>query len=401
MAKEKIVLAYSGGLDTSVAIPWLKENYDAEVIAYTADLGQIKNKKIIHDKSLATGAQRFYLEDLREKFLKDFAFRALEASALYEGKYPLISALSRPLIAQRMVEVAREEQATALAHGATGKGNDQVRFELTFKALAPELKIIAPAREWEFKSREEEILYAKRKKIPISATKRSPYSIDRNLWGVSIECGILEEPWIEPPEDAYQMTISPKKAPDRERYIEISFAKGIPIKIDGKEYPPVALMEKLNKIGGENGIGRIDIVENRLIGIKSREVYEAPGAMILYNAHDALERLVLDRETFDHKRLIGERYGQLIYNGLWFSPEREALEKFIAETQKRVFGTVRLKFYKGNCIIVGRKSPYSLYQRNLATYSKKDLFDQKSAQGFIDLYGLPSKILGAMENRAE
>ncbi len=393
MAKEKIVLAYSGGLDTSVAISWLKENYDAEVIAYTADLGQIKNKKVIHDKSLATGAKRFYLEDLREKFLKDFAFKALAASALYEGKYPLISALSRPLIAQRMVEIAREEKATALAHGATGKGNDQVRFELTFKALAPNLKIIAPAREWEFKSREEEIAYSKKKKIPISVTKKNPYSIDRNLWGVSIECGILEEPWKEPPEDAYQMTVSPKRAPNKESYLSLEFEKGIPIKINGKKYQPVALMEKLNKIGGENGIGRIDIMENRLIGIKSREVYEAPGAMILYNAHDALERLVLDRETFHHKRLIAERYGQLIYNGLWFSPEREALEKFIAQTQKRVSGSVRVKLYKGNAIVVGRKSPYSLYQKDLATYSKEDIFDQKSAQGFIDLFGLPLKIM--------
>ncbi|MCK4244664.1 MAG: argininosuccinate synthase [Candidatus Omnitrophica bacterium] len=393
MAKEKIVLAYSGGLDTSVAISWLKENYDAEVIAYTADLGQIKNKKVIHDKSLATGAKRFYLEDLREKFLKDFAFKALAASALYEGKYPLISALSRPLIAQRMVEIAREEKATALAHGATGKGNDQVRFELTFKALAPNLKIIAPAREWEFKSREEEIAYSKKKKIPISVTKKNPYSIDRNLWGVSIECGILEEPWKEPPEDAYQMTVSPKRAPNKESYLSLEFEKGIPIKINGKKYQPVALMEKLNKIGGENGIGRIDIMENRLIGIKSREVYEAPGAMILYNAHDALERLVLDRETFHHKRLIAERYGQLIYNGLWFSPERESLEKFIAQTQKRVSGVIRLKLYKGNAIVAGRKSPYSLYQKDLATYSKEDIFDQKSAQGFIDLFGLPLKIM--------
>ena len=401
MAKEKIVLAYSGGLDTSIAIPWLKEHYGAEVIAYTADLGQIKNKKIIHNKALAAGAKRFYLEDLREKFLRDFAYKALAAGALYEGKYPLISALSRPLIAQRMVEIAREEQATALAHGSTGKGNDQVRFELTFKALAPGLKIIAPAREWEFKSREEEIDYSKKKKIPIFATKRNPYSIDRNLWGVSIECGILEEPWKEPPEDAYQITVSPKRAPDRERYLEIEFEKGIPTKLGGKKYNSVALLERLNKIGGENGVGRIDIMENRLIGIKSREVYEAPGTTILYQAHDALERLVLDREIYHHKYLIAERYSQLIYNGFWVSPEREALEKFITETQKKVSGSVRLKLYKGNCILVGRKSPYSLYQKGLATYSKKDLFDQKSAQGFIDLYGLPLKILGTLENKAE
>jgi len=396
MAKEKIVLAYSGGLDTSIAIPWLKENYGAQVIAYTADLGQIKDRKKIHDKALATGAKKFYLEDLREKFLKDFAFKALAASALYEGKYPLISALSRPLIAQRMAEIAREEGATALAHGSTGKGNDQVRFELGFKALAPELKIIAPAREWEFKSREEEIVYSKKKGIPIFATKKSPYSLDKNLWGIAIECGVLEDPWREPPEDAYQMTISPKKSPDRERYLEIEFKKGIPAKLSGKGYSPVALLERLNKIGGENGIGRIDLVENRLVGIKSREVYEAPGAMILYQAHDALERLVLDRETFRYKALISERYSQLIYNGLWFSPERKALEKFVAATQSKVSGTVRLKLYKGNIIIAGRKSLFSLYQKNLATYSEEDLFDQKAAKGFIDLYGLPMKIMGML-----
>ncbi len=399
MTKEKIVLAYSGGLDTSIAIPWLKENYNAEIIAYTADLGQIKDEKGMHNKALATGAKKIYLEDLREKFLKDFAFKALAANALYEGKYPLISALSRPLIAQRMVEIAKKEEATALAHGCTGKGNDQVRFELTFKVLAPDLKIIAPAREWKFKSRNEEIAYSKKKKIPVSATKKSPYSIDKNLWGIAIECGVLEDPWKEPPEDVYQMSISPKKAPDREKYLEIEFRKGIPIKINGKGCQPVALLEKLNKIGGENGIGRIDIMENRLVGIKSREVYEAPGATILYNAHDALERLVLDKETFHYKRLIAERYSQLIYNGLWFSPERKALEKFIAETQKRVSGTVRLKLYKGNAIIVGRKSPLSLYQENLATYSEKDIFDQKSAQGFIDLYGLPMKIEGEMRRK--
>ena len=399
MTKEKIVLAYSGGLDTSIAIPWLKENYDAEIIAYTADLGQIRDGKGMHNKALATGAKKIYLEDLREKFLKDFAFKALAANALYEGKYPLISALSRPLIAQRMVEIAKKEGATALAHGCTGKGNDQVRFELTFKALAPDLKIIAPAREWKFKSRNEEILYSRKKKIPVSATKKSPYSIDKNLWGIAIECGVLEDPWKEPPEDAYQMTISPKKAPDREKYLEIEFKKGIPVKISGKEYQPVALLDRLNKIGGENGIGRIDIMENRLVGIKSREVYEAPGATILYNAHDALERLVLDKETFHYKRLVAERYSQLIYNGLWFSPERKALEKFIAETQKRVSGTVRLKLYKGNVIIVGRKSSFSLYQENLATYSEKDIFNQKSAQGFIDLYGLPMKIEGEMRRK--
>ena len=399
MTKEKIVLAYSGGLDTSIAIPWLKENYDAEIIAYTADLGQIRDGKGMHNKALATGAKKIYLEDLREKFLKDFAFKALAANALYEGKYPLISALSRPLIAQRMVEIAKKEGATALAHGCTGKGNDQVRFELTFKALAPDLKIIAPAREWKFKSRNEEILYSRKKKIPVSATKKSPYSIDKNLWGIAIECGVLEDPWKEPPEDAYQMTISPKKAPDREKYLEIEFKKGIPVKISGKEYQPVALLDRLNKIGGENGIGRIDIMENRLVGIKSREVYEAPGATILYNAHEALERLVLDKETFHYKRLVAERYSQLIYNGLWFSPERKALERFIAETQKRVSGTVRLKLYKGNVIIVGRKSSFSLYQENLATYSEKDIFNQKSAQGFIDLYGLPMKIEGEMRRK--
>jgi len=399
MTKEKIVLAYSGGLDTSIAIPWLRENYDAEIIAYTADLGQIKDGRGIHNKALDSGAKKIYLEDLREKFLKDFAFKALAANALYEGKYPLISALSRPLIAQRMVEIAKKEGATALAHGCTGKGNDQVRFELTFKALAPDLKIIAPAREWKFKSRNEEIVYSRKNKIPVSATKKSPYSIDKNLWGIAIECGVLEDPWKEPPEDAYQITVSPKKAPDREKYLEIEFRKGVPVKISGKEEQPVALLEKLNKIGGENGIGRLDIMENRLVGIKSREVYEAPGATILYNAHEALERLVLDKETFHYKRLVAERYSQLIYNGLWFSPERKALERFVAETQKRVSGTVRLKLYKGNAIVVGRKSPLSLYQENLATYSEKDIFDQKSAQGFIDLYGLPMKIEGEMRRK--
>jgi len=390
----KIVLAYSGGLDTSVCIKWLKEKYHATIIAYTSNIGQKENQKELEEKALKIGASKFYYEDLREKFVNDYIVPALKAGAIYQEKYPLATALSRPLIAEGVVKVAEKEKADAVSHGSTGKGNDQVRFELTFKYLAPYLKIIAPVREWEFKSREEEIEYAKKHKIPISTTKEKPYSIDENLWGISIECGILEDPYQQPPEDAYQITTSPEKAPEKPQYIEIEFENGVPISLSGKKMNLIELIEKLNEIGGRNGIGRIDMIEDRLVGIKSREVYEAPAAIILHTAHNELERLVMSRELFNFKRIISQKYSQLIYYGLWFSEFKNCLDKFIEESQKYVCGKVKLKLYKGNCIIAGRKSPFSLYKESLATYTEKDIFDHKASTGFIEIFGLHSFLEG-------
>ena len=392
----KIVLAYSGGLDTSVALKWLQEKYDAEVITYTADIGQGIDLEKIREKALKSGAKEAIVEDVREEFIKDYVFPALKAGALYEGKYPLATALGRPLIAKKIVEIAKNKKAEAVAHGCTGKGNDQVRFELTFMALAPGLKVIAPAREWEFRSREEEIEYAREKGIEVEATRESPYSIDRNLWGVSIECGILEDPEKEPPEDAYQITSPPEKSPSP-TYVEIEFRKGIPVAIDSKKLDPVKIVEKLNQIGGKYGIGRIDMVEDRVVGIKSREIYEAPAAVILHTCRDALESLVLDKESRLFRTLISQKYAELTYYGWWFSPLKEALDAFIDKLLENLTGKTRVKLWGGKAEVVSRTSPYSLYKEDLATYSEKDIFDHKASEGFIKLWGLPLKVRGEIQ----
>ncbi len=386
----KVVLAYSGGLDTSVAVRWLADQgYD--VICYMALVGQGGNLTKLKKRAISAGASKVVVEDLKKEFAKDFAFQSLKAGSVYESKYLLATALSRPIIAKGLVETAKKEKATYIAHGCTGKGNDQVRFEVTAMALAPNLKIIAPLREWNMFSRDEEIEYAKEKGIDIDVTKKSPYSLDFNIWGVSIECGVLEDPWNEPPEDAYKMTIDPKKAPNKATYIEIGFEKGIPIKINGKKYNPVDLIVKLNKIGGANGIGRSDLVENRLVGIKSREIYEAPGAWILHEAHKDLESLVLDRELLHFKESISLKYAEIVYYGLWFTPLKKALDGFINETQKNVTGTVKVKLLKGVASVVGRKSPNSLYKKEMATYEPGDKFDRSIAEGFIKVWGMPYK----------
>ena len=389
---KKIVLAYSGGLDTSVMIPWLKENYKCEVIAFAADLGQEEELKGLKEKGLGTGASKVYIEDLKNEFAEDFLLPMLKSGAVYEGQYLLGTSVARPLIAKKQVEIAKKEKADALAHGATGKGNDQVRFELTYKALAPGLKIIAPWREWKLKGRREEIEYAKKLKIPVPVAKDKPYSSDRNLWHISYEGGVLEDPWFEPKEDMFILTASPEKAPDKPEYVEIGFESGKPKAANGKQMGPVQLIDHLNKLGGKHGIGRVDMVENRLVGIKSRGVYETPGGTILYKAHRALESITLDRDTLHHKQGVAQRYAELIYYGQWFTPLKEALDAFINKTQENVSGTVRLKLYKGNCTVVGRKSPNSLYMPKLATFEKEEIYNQKDAEGFINLFGLPIKV---------
>jgi len=388
----KVVLAYSGGLDTSVMIPWLKENYGCEVIAFAANLGQEEELKGLKQKAIKTGASKVYIEDLTDEFADDFLFPMLKSGAVYEGSYLLGTSVARPLIAKRQVEIAKKEKADAVAHGATGKGNDQVRFELTYKALAPNLEIVAPWREWDLKGREEEIEYAKQRCIPVPVSKSKPYSSDRNLWHISYEGGILEDPWFEPNEDMFLLTNSPAKAPNKPAYVEIEFKNGIPVKLNGKSYKGSALIKKLNEIGGKNGIGRVDIVENRLVGIKSRGVYETPGGTILYAAHQALESITLDRDTAHYKQSAAARYAELVYYGQWYTPLKDALDAFIDETQKNVSGVVRLKLYKGNCTVVGRKSPYSLYRSDLATFEKEEIYNQKDAEGFINLFGLPMKV---------
>ena len=385
---KKVVLAYSGGLDTSCLIRWYKDK-GYEVIAFMADVGQGSDFKAIEKRALATGASKVYVLDLKEEFVKDYVFPAIKANAVYEGKYFLATALSRPLIAKHQVLVAKKEKATTLSHGCTGKGNDQVRFEVTAKILAPHLELQAPLRTWEFKTRDEEIDYAKKHKIPIDVTKKSPYSTDINLYGRSIECGILEDPWVEPPEEIYLMTKNPLKCPNKPEYVAIEYAKGIPVKVNGKAYKPVELVQKLNEIGGRNGVGRVDVVENRLVGIKSREIYENPAGTLLITSHKELEAMVLDRETLHYKELISPRYSELTYYGLWETPLKQQLDAYINKTQERVSGTVRLKLYKGSCNVVGRKSPYSRYKEELATYGAKDIFDPKLSEGFIRIWGMP------------
>jgi argininosuccinate synthase len=391
--KEKVILAYSGGLDTSIIIPWLKENYDYEVIAMAADVGQGEELEPLNEKAIKTGASKIYIEDLKKVFVTDYIFPTLKAGAVYEGKYLLGTSFARPIIAQRMVEIAEKEGATAIAHGATGKGNDQVRFELTVKALAPHLKIIAPWRIWNIKSREDAIEFAEARNIPIPVSKKDNYSMDRNLWHLSHEGSDLEDPWNEPQYDKIlKLMVPPEKAPDKSTYVEIYFDKGIPKKVNGKEYSPVELIDVLNKIGGENGIGIVDMVENRLVGMKSRGVYETPGGTILYAAHRELELLCLDRDTLHYKDIVSQRFAELVYYGQWFTPLREAISAFVDVTQQTVTGTVRLKLYKGNVMSAGTKSDYSLYSEELSTFGEDDVYNQKDAEGFINLFGLPLKV---------
>jgi len=385
---DKVVLAYSGGLDTSVAIKWLEKKYNSKVITLTVDIGNVPDLEAIRQKALKVGAIKALVVDAKETFIKSFVFPALQADAVYEGQYPLATALGRPLIARLLVEAAKKEKARVVAHGCTGKGNDQVRIDVGVAALAPELKVIAPAREWKM-TREQTIKYAQSHNISVPITKASPYSIDANLWGRSIECGVLEDTWNEPPEDIFLWTKSPEKTPARPAYLEIGFNKGIPVSLDGRKLEPVVLVQKVHSLAGKHGVGRIDHVENRLVGIKSREIYEAPAAMVLLKAHQALESLVLTKEQLRFKARVAAEYADLIYNGLWFTGMRHDLAAYVESTQRYVTGTIRVKLFKGNCQIVGRKSPYSLYDYSLATYDKGDAFDQSASPGFIHIWSLP------------
>lgn len=397
---KKVVLAYSGGLDTSIIIPWLKETYGYEVIAMAADLGQGEELAPLQEKATKSGASKLYIEDLREEFLTEFIFPTLKAGAVYEGDYLLGTAFARPLIARRLVEIAEKEGAVAIAHGATGKGNDQVRFELSVKALNPDLEIIAPWRIWDLKSRDDCIDYAEARGIEVPVTKDRPYSMDRNLWHLSHEGGDLEDPWNEPKRNLYLLGVSPEDAPDEATYLDLGFEQGIPTTINGKKVAPVTLLETLNEMGGKNGIGIVDMVENRLVGMKSRGVYETPGGTIMYMAHQALEHLTLDRLTLHYKEQLALKYAEIVYDGVWYSPLREALDAFVNVTQKNVTGTVRVKLYKGNCTAAGVKSPYSLYNEAYATFGEDGVYDQKDAAGFINLFGLPLKVRALMEKES-
>lgn len=398
---KKVVLAYSGGLDTSVIIPWLKENYNCEVIAMCADVGQGDELAPVREKALKSGASKVYIEDLKQEFLEGYVWPTLKAGAVYEGKYLLGTSFARPIIAKALVEIAEKEGADAIAHGATGKGNDQVRFELTVKALAPHLKIIAPWRQWHIRSREDAIDYAEKHGIPIPVTKKRPYSMDRNIWHLSHEGADLESPANEPLDDLYMISKHPQQASDTPEYVEVSFEKGIPVAVNGEKLGAVALLEKLNEIGAEHGIGITDIVENRLVGMKSRGVYENPGGAILYYAHRELEYLTLDRATFHYKEQVAIRYSELVYDGMWFSQLRESLAAFVDATQQAVTGTVRLKLYKGNIMSAGATSPYSLYHEGFVTFSYDDVYNQKDAEGFINLFGLPLKVRALMQKEAK
>ncbi len=396
---KRVVLAYSGGLDTSVILRWLKEEYGYEVVAFAADLGQGSGElEGLQEKALATGAAKVIITDLRRDFVEQFVFPMLQSGAIYEGKYMLGTAIARPLIARAMVQVALEEGAEAVAHGATGKGNDQVRFELTVKALAPQLKIIAPWRIWGIRSRNDALEYASRHGIPVPVTAEKPYSMDRNLWHISYEGGILEDPAQEPPEEMFMLTNSPREAPDQPEVVEISFQNGVPVGLDGELMDSVTLLTRLNEIAGRHGVGRTDLVENRLVGMKSRGVYETPGGTLLFFAHRELEHLTLDRETLHYKESIALKYAEIIYNGTWYSALRRALDSFIQTTQEKLEGEVRLELYKGNIRLLARRSPYSLYHPGLATFEADDLYEQKDAGGFINLYGLPLQVDGMLRN---
>jgi len=388
---EKLILAYSGGLDTSVAVRWLKEERGYDVVAVTVDVGMQKDRETLQSRALAAGAVAFHWAGVQAEFVRDFIFPALTAGVIYEGQYPLATALGRPLIAQKLVEVARQEGATAVGHGSTGKGNDQVRFDVSVQALAPDLRIVAPVREWGM-NREDEIAYAQKHEIPVPVTKESPYSIDENLWGRAIECGVLEDPWAEPPEDVYEWTKSAAAAPEKPAYVEIGFQQGIPVSLDGRELDGVTLIGRLAEIAGENGVGRVDHLENRLVGIKSREIYEAPAAVTLLRAHRALEEMCLSKEQARLKERIAQEYADLIYNGLWFTLHREDLAAYVRSTQRHVTGSVRVRLHKGSAVVVGRKSPKSLYDFSLATYDKGDVYDQSAAPGFIHVWGLPVRV---------
>jgi argininosuccinate synthase len=385
---KKIVVAYSGGLDTSVIIQWLKEEYGCEVVAFTADIGQGEELEPLREKALKTGASKIYIDDLREEFVKDFVFPMLRANAVYEGRYLLGTSIARPLIAKRQIEIAEKEGADAVGHGATGKGNDQVRFELTYFALKPDVKVVAPWREWSMKGREELIAYAQKHKIPVTATKAKPFSTDRNLLHISYEGGVLEDPWMESTSDMYTMAVRVDQAPDKPEYVEVEYAAGNPVAVNGKRLSPAALLAEANRIAGSHGVGRVDLVENRYVGMKSRGVYETPGGALLHAAHRAVESITMDREVMHLRDGLVPRYADMVYYGYWFSPERTMLQAAIDESQKNVTGTARLKLYKGNCDTVGRKSPVSLYNSQLATFEAETVYDQKDAEGFIRLNAL-------------
>jgi argininosuccinate synthase len=389
---KKVVLAYSGGLDTSIILKWLKNEFGCEVVAFTADVGQAEELDFLEEKAISTGASKIYIEDLREEFVRDFVFTALKANAIYEGTYLLGTSIARPLIAKRQIEIAQLEGADAVAHGATGKGNDQVRFELTYYALNPYVRVISPWREWKFASREELMNYARENGIPIPVTKEKPYSSDRNLLHISFEGGILEDPWAEPPEDMFILSVSPERAPDRPTLVEIDFEDGIPKRVDGVELSPANLLSRLNELGGQNGIGRVDMVENRYVGMKSRGIYETPGGTILHIAHRAAESMTMDREVMHFRDSLIPKISELIYYGYWFSPEMDVLKKALDEMQKNVTGTVRVKLYKGNCTVIGRKSEKSLYHGGFATFEKDTVYNQKDAEGFIKLNALRLRI---------
>ncbi len=398
--KDKILLAYSGGLDTSVAIHWLKEKYGCDVIAVTIDVGQSDDLKDAMRRAKSIGASRAWVVDAKKEFVEDYVLPALKANSLYEGNYPLSTALARPLMVSKLVEMAKRLEATSIAHGCTGKGNDQVRFEVSIMALAPGMDIIAPTRDWGM-SREEEIAYAKEHDIPIPVTIDAPYSIDESIWGRAVECGVLENPWAEPPEDIFQWTKGMDSSPDFPEYVEIGFAHGKPVTLNGAQLDLLALITKLNEIAGNNGVGRIDNIENRLVGIKSREVYEAPAAITLIKAHQDLESLVMAKDLLHYKKIVEQHYSDLVYNGLWFSPLREALDAFVDKTQELVTGTVRLKLFKGSAVVVGRESPFSLYNASLSTYAKGDEFDHSAAKGFIYVWGLPLKVGSMVKAKGE
>jgi len=395
MAKDsvkKIVLAYSGGLDTSVILTWLRNEYNAEVICFTADVGQEEELSGLEEKALKTGASKLYIRDLREEFIRDFVFPTLQAGAVYERDYLLGTSFARPLIAKHLVEVAEIEGADSIAHGCTGKGNDQVRFEVTAMALNPKLKVIAPWREWNLRGREDLLAYAEEFHVPVTSTLKSIYSRDRNIFHLSHEAGPLENPWNEPEEEMFKLTTNPEAAPDKAEYVELEFEKGIPVRLNGETVDPVELFLRLNKIAGAHGIGRVDMVENRLVGMKSRGVYETPAGTVIHKAHQALESICLDKQTLHYKDILAVKYAELVYNGLWYTRLREALDAFVQVTQENVTGTVRLKLYKGNVILSGRKSPFSLYREDYASFGEEDVYNQKDAEGFIQLFGLPMKV---------
>ncbi|MDI9558336.1 MAG: argininosuccinate synthase [Pseudomonadota bacterium] len=396
---QKVVLAYSGGLDTSIIVKWLLDKYKCEVIAFAADVGQEEELKGLKEKAIKTGASKIYIDDLREEFARDFVFFALKANAIYEGVYLMGTSIARPLIAKRQIEIARKEKADAVCHGSTGKGNDQVRFELTYYALEPGIKVIAPWREWDFTSRDDLIDYAKKHGIPVPVTKKKPYSMDRNMMHISYEGGILEDPWNEPDESMFLTTVSPEKAPDKPTYVEIDFVNGAPVRIDGKTMSPAKIVMFLNKVGGKNGIGRVDMVENRFVGMKSRGVYETPGCTILHAAHRAMESITMDREVMHIRDGLIPKISELIYYGFWYSPEMNILRALVDESQIGVTGTVRMKLYKGNCIVAGRKSDASCYRQDFATFDKDVVYDQKDAGGFIRLNSLRLRIRAMLDKK--